>query len=67
MTLQEIKDAIAAGKKVHWASTAYDVIQDNIGQYLISCNINQHCIGLTHRDGVTVNGAPEQFFVEAGK
>jgi hypothetical protein len=24
---------------------------------------NGHCIGLTHRDGVTMNGEPDEFFV----
>ena len=63
MTLEEIKQAIEDGKKVYWASEAYDVIKDSIGQYLISCNINGHCIGLTWRDGVTLNGKEEEFFI----
>lgn len=65
MTLDEIKAAVLAGKKVHWANTAYRVIRDNIGQWLIVCDLNDHCIGLTWRDDVTVNGKPEQFFVGA--
>lgn len=64
MTLDEIKAAIAAGKKVHWANAGYVVIQDKLGQYLIKCTWNDHCIGLTWRDGTTLNGKAEEFFVE---
>ena len=63
MTLQEIKDAVKAGKTVHWASRAYVVECDNIGQWLIHCTSNDNYIGLTWRDGVTMNGRPEEFFV----
>jgi len=63
MTLEQIKQAIEDGKNVHWANSAYDVILDNLGQYLIRCNSNQHCIGLTHQDGVTMNGSERQFYV----
>ena len=63
MNLQEIKDAIAQGKKVHWSNRAYDVIKDKIGQYLIVCNLNDYCIGLTWQDGVTMNGKEEDFFI----
>ena len=64
MTLNEIKTAIAQGKKVHWSNPAYDVIKDKIGQYLISCNLNGSCIGLTHMDEVTMNGKEEEFYIE---
>jgi hypothetical protein len=70
MTLQEIKDAVEAGKTVHWASTAYTVIKDNLRdgthQWLIAYNDGQrdaYYVGLTWRDNVTVNGSPEQFFI----
>jgi len=66
MTLNEIKTAIDEGKKVFWSNTAYRVIKDSIGQYLIGYNIggrNENYIGLTWRDGVTVNGKPEEFFI----
>ncbi len=68
MTLQEIKDAVNAGKIVHWASLAYTVVKgkcDNTGEdnWVILCTLNDHCIGLTWRDGVTMNGKPEQFFI----
>ncbi len=64
MTLQEIKTAIEEGKKVHWSNSLYDVIRDNIGQYLIICSSNKYCIGLTHTDGTTMNGNEEDFYIE---
>lgn len=63
MTLNEIKEAVEAGKTVHWASANYVVIKDRIGQWLIKCVSNNSCIGLTWRDGVTMNGRPEEFFI----
>ena len=35
MTVQEIKKAVDEGKTVCWATPAYRVIKDSIGQYLI--------------------------------
>jgi hypothetical protein len=63
MNLKQIKQALAAGHKVHWSNSAYDVIQDKIGQYLIRCNLNDSCIGLTWLDGVTMNGDEDEFFL----
>jgi hypothetical protein len=63
MTLEQIKGAIALGLSVKWANDGYDVIQDSIGQYLIKCRHNGHCIGLTHSNGVTLNGDEAQFYV----
>jgi len=63
MTLSEIKTAIAEGKKVYWGNEGYEVILDGIGQYLIYCEDTQYCIGLTHMDGVTMNGKEEDFFI----
>jgi hypothetical protein len=61
---QEIKQAIDEGKKVYWSNLNYEVIKDSIGQYLIHSKFNDHYIGLTHRDGTTLNGKPEEFFME---
>lgn len=66
MTLEQIKQAIAEGKKVYWASLAYDVIKDDVGQYLIKCNINGSCVGLTWRDGITMNESEDDFFTMEG-
>ena len=65
MNLQEIKTSVESGLVVHWASPLYRVIKDNVGQWLIICDSNDHCIGLTWRDGVTMNGEENQFFVGA--
>ena len=63
MNLQEIKQAIEAGKKVYWSNTSYEVIKDKIGQYLIKCT-NGSAIGLTWQDGTTMNGKEKDFFTE---
>ena len=61
MTTQEIKDALAAGKKVYWHNSAYEVIKDSKDQYLIR-HTNGSCIGVTWADGETLNGKEEQFY-----
>lgn len=63
MTLEQIKEALEQGKIVHWASENYRVIKDSVGQYLIHSIGNDHYIGLTHQDGVTLNGREEQFYI----
>ncbi len=67
MTLSEIKAAVEAGKTVHWANECYVVVKDSLGQWLIVCTPNDHTIGLTWRDGVTMNGKPEDFYVAESK
>ena len=63
MTLNEIKAAVEAGKTVHCGNSRYTVIKDNVArQWLIQCG-RDHYIGLTWRDGVTMNGKPEEFYV----
>tara|TARA_R100001440_G_scaffold28188_1_gene45749 strand:- start:33 stop:233 length:201 start_codon:yes stop_codon:yes gene_type:complete len=64
MDAQEIRTAIAAGKTVYWHHDGYQVIKDSIGQYLIKCHMNDHCIGLTHKDGITLNGEAKAFYIE---
>ena len=64
MTLDEIKSAVLAGKTVQWISSNYVVkYHDKSKQFSIVCLSNNHSIGLTWRDGVTINGKPEQFFI----
>jgi hypothetical protein len=71
VNLAEIKASVEGGHTVHWASKAYRVIKDNLGQWFIKCDMNAYCIGLTWRDGpskslrdgVTMNGREEQFFL----
>lgn len=64
MNLLEIKKAILEGKTVHWSNESYIVIKDDIGQYLIKCISNESCIGLTHKDEVTMNGQESEFFIK---
>jgi len=68
MKLNEIKEAVLAGKTVHWKNGAYRVIFDPtrgsvIAGFLIECVLNGDCIGLTWTNGVTMNGEEEDFFV----
>jgi hypothetical protein len=65
MTLEEIKAAVDAGRPVFWQTRSYRVIRDSAGQYLIAYRHGESCahyIGLTHQDGVTMNGREAQFF-----
>jgi len=63
MTLQEIKQAIADGKSVFWKDINYKVVLDAKGQYLLKSQSNNHCIGLTWADDVTLNGKEEDFYI----
>jgi hypothetical protein len=63
MTLQEIKTAIENGRRVYWKHEGYPVIKDGIGQFMICYIENQHCWGLTWRDGVTMNEKEEDFYL----
>lgn len=64
MTLDEIKAAVLAGKTVHWISEIYVVT--NVGDtWDVICTENQHCIGLTRQDGITLNCEnPEDFYIK---
>jgi len=64
MTLAQIKMAIAKGQKVYWSNYSYEVVKDNLSKYLIRCKGNNHCVGLTWLDGVTMNGDESDFFTE---
>jgi len=61
MNLEQIKTALATGQRVYWVHNGYEVIRDSLGHYLIQYE-DGHCIGLTHRDGVTLNGKEREFF-----
>jgi hypothetical protein len=66
MELAEIKSAVLAGDTVHWASSAYVVTHagDDVDRgWCIVCVPNGSAIGLTWRDGVTMNGDVEDFYV----
>jgi len=64
MTIDEIKQALSEGKEVRWSTDNYRVIKDKIGQYLIHSQFNNYYIGLTHQDGVTLNGKEEDFYIK---
>jgi hypothetical protein len=63
MKLQEIKNAILAGKTVCWAHEGYQVMGDDLDDLSIVCLSNSNSTGLTWRDGVTLNGHESEFFV----
>lgn len=64
MTAEQIKSAVTAGKRVYWGNEGYEVIKDSLGQYLIIYTPSGYCIGLTHRDGQTLNGKEADFFIK---
>lgn len=63
MNVQQIKDAVDSGLPVCWRNIAYRVTRDNLGQYHIVFDRNQHAIGLTWKDGVTLNGQEGDFYI----
>lgn len=63
MSLNEIKQAVLSGKTVYWCNGLYEVIRDRFDRWLIVCNANGSAIGLTWRDGETLNGCPGEFYV----
>lgn len=68
MTLEEIKAAVKAGKVVHWSSEIYVVKADSLfEEWVIVCVLNDNCTGLTHQDGITMNGEPDEFYIATPK
>ena len=63
MKLQEIKEAVLAGRTVRWKNGAYEVIRDRVGQWFILCHLNGSLSSLTWADGVTMSEKPEDFFL----
>jgi len=76
MKLDEILEAVDCGKTVCWKQPNYVVKKttsetlDPISlqyipdeEYNIVCTSNQHTIGLTWTDGVTMNGKEEDFYI----
>jgi len=64
MNLNQIKQATLAGQQVYHGSPCYVVVHDSKDQWLIVCTLNNYTIGLTWQDGVTMNGKPEEFFMQ---
>jgi len=67
MKLQEIKDAVKAGKTVHLVNEGSVVICDCNEHWLILCTLNQRAIGLTWRDGITMNAKEEDFYIQGAQ
>lgn len=63
MTLKEIKQALSEGKQVRWSNELYKV-HKAYDQYLITCTSNEYTIGLTWKDGVTMNGKESDFYIK---
>lgn len=66
MNVEQIKAAVDAGLTVHWAQTNYVVVKGKkqlADEYLIKCLGNDNVTGLTWKDGVTLNGKEEEFFL----
>ena len=64
MNLAEIKEAVLAGKAVHWKNHGYRVIYaPKLNDFLIRFDYNGDCIGLTWTNGVTMNGEESDFFL----
>jgi len=51
MTIKQIKQAIDNGRLVMLYNDTYEVVKDDLGQYLIICLSNGHCIGLHGQEG----------------
>ena len=64
MTLTEIKEAMSEGKTVCWSNDRYTVKPGADGDLVIHCATDYHQIGLTWRDGVTLNGREEDFYIK---
>ena len=67
MTLEEIKTAVLAGKTVHWVNSGYEVIRHIFkdtpdGWYIL--HWYGSCVGLTYKDGVTLNGKESDFYIK---
>jgi len=60
MKLNEIKEAVDKGLTVLWKQNNYRVVKWTNGYYVV-CTDNNNAIGLTHRDGITMNGNEEDF------
>jgi len=62
LSLSDIETAIYNGYRVHWKNDNYLVLKDRVGQYLIKCLSNSHCVGLTRTDGSLVED-PKDFYL----
>ena len=63
MTVEEIKNAVRSGKTVHWKNDNYKVVMDRRAGFLIKSENNENYIGLTWKNGRTLNGEEKDFYI----
>jgi len=63
-TAKQIMEAVDNGLKVYYTNEHNRVIKDEDGEYLIYCHLNDYWISLTWKDGKTLKGAPEDFYIK---
>ena len=63
MDLESIKKFVDNGHKVFLGNENYQVKYDEANGYVIVCLSNGYMIGLTHKNGLTINADPSEFFV----
>jgi hypothetical protein len=61
MNLKQIKKAVDAGKVVRWVNESYTIEKDDLNYIIVR---GESFIGLTQKDGKTMNGKEEQFYIE---
>lgn len=65
-TIDEIKSAVRNGEKIYWKSDNYEVrwhrFPSGEEQWLVTCTLNDHSVGLTHADGVKSEYDPRDFY-----
>tara|TARA_B100001094_G_C17911206_1_gene661293 strand:+ start:161 stop:739 length:579 start_codon:yes stop_codon:yes gene_type:complete len=65
-SVDAIKTAVDSGKTVYWSNSNYQIVishpRSYQTEYLIKCLDNDSCIGLTWRDGKTLNGKLKDFY-----
>lgn len=67
LNLQQIQDAIAAGKAVYWQHPDYRVRRFGTlpgGSSYFICHVGGRSIPLTMADGKTLNGQEAEFYAE---
>ncbi len=63
MNIEAIKARVDEGHRVFWVNDGYEVIKDDIGQYLIKCHFNGSCTGLHgNQTPPVLNGKESEFY-----
>lgn len=61
-TAAKIKKLVDDGVQVYWANWNYEVIKDDLGQYLVKSHSNNYYIGLTDKKGNLLNTNQDYFY-----